>query len=298
MIVNPIAGRRRRGLVAESLALLRARGLEITERDTAGPDHARALARSAAEEAGDVVVVAGGDGTVNEAANGLVEAAASSGRRLPLAILPLGTANVLAHEIGLPVRPDAIARAIAEGVPTPITLGRAKAEAVRPRCFVLMAGVGFDAHVVEGIDLNLKRRIGKGAYVWESLRQLVGFGFPRYRVLVDGVEHSAASAIIANARCYAGPYVVAPHAGLTETGFQVLLFERGGAVTVARSAIALMRHRLSEMPGVTLLSAKHLRIEGPIADPVQGDGDTLARLPVDIEALPEALNLVMPPASL
>ena len=295
VIVNPIAGRRRRDLVVESLALLRARGLEVVERDTAGPDHARSLARAAAEEPGGLVVAAGGDGTINEAANGLFEAAVATGRRLPLAILPLGTANVLAHEIGLPLRADAVARTVAEGPPMPITLGRATPGGGAPRCFVLMAGVGFDAHVVEGISPALKRWLGKGAYVWESLRQLALFDVPRYRVEIDGVTQSAASVIVANARCYAGRYVVAPRAGLAEPGFEVLLFGRGGRLAVARSGLALLRDRLSALPEVELRNARRLRIEGPAGDPVQGDGDTLERLPIDIEAMPEAIDLVMPP---
>lgn len=298
VIVNPVAGRRKRDLVADSLELLRARGLEITERDTVGPDHARALARDAVGEPGDLLLVAGGDGTVNEAVNGLVEAAAATGRRLPLAILPLGTANVLAHEIGLQVRPDAIARTVAEGTARAVTLGRTTSAGAgsepAARCFVLMAGVGFDAHVVEGIDLELKKRVGKGAYVWESLRQLATFGFPRYRITIDGRLYDAASAIIANARCYAGPYVVAPAAGLTRPGLQVLVFRRGGPLAVARSAVAMLRNRLSSLPDVSIVEASRIRIEGPEGDPVQGDGDTLARLSIDIEALPGALDLVMP----
>ena len=302
-MLNPVAGRRNRALVQGVLQQLRSRGVEVALRETGGPGDAAALAREAARESlkgagDDLLVVAGGDGTINEAVNGLVVAGGpGAGSALPLAIIPLGTANVLAHEIGLATRREAVAGAIATGPVRRISLGRARAAGAPTRCFILMAGVGFDAHVVEGVDLGLKRRIGKGAYVWESLRQIVGFDFPDYRITLDGRTVTASSAIIANARSYAGPFVAAPEASLASPGFQVLLFRRGGALAVARSALALFRNALHRLPEVTLLEGRRIRIEGPAGDPVQGDGDTLTRLPVEIETLPDALDLVVPGAS-
>ena len=306
VVLNPVAGRRNRSLVQGALQHLRARGLEIVLRETGGPGHASALAREAAQEAlaggeSDLLVVAGGDGTINEAVNGLVEAGgphhSGQGSALPMAIIPLGTANVLAHEIGLATRTEAVAGTIAAGPILRVSLGRASAAGTPARCFILMAGVGFDAHVVEGVDLGLKRRIGKGAYIWESLRQIVGFGFPDYRITVDGRAVTASSAIIANARSYAGPFVAAPDASLANPGFQILVFRRGGAMAVARSALALFRNALHRLPEVTLLEGQRIRIEGPTGDPVQGDGDTLTRLPVEIETLADALDLVVPGVS-
>ena len=104
------------------------------------------------------MVVAGGDGTVNETINGL----ARSG--LPLALIPLGTANVLAAEIGLQTDPAAVARCVAFGQPRPIALGAANG-----RRFILMAGAGFDANVVAGVSVPMKRWLGKGAYILSSL---------------------------------------------------------------------------------------------------------------------------------
>ena len=302
LVINPVAGRRNSGLVRGVLQALERRGLEVELRETGGPGHAQSIARQTAGEtageAPDLLVVAGGDGTINEAVNGLVGAEAGMpGAEMPLAIVPLGTANVLAHEIGLARQAESIAETIANGGARRISLGRAKTEGAAARCFILMAGVGFDAHVVEGVDLGLKRLIGKGAYVWESLRQVAAFGFPSYHILVDGRAFTGSSAIIANGRSYAGPFVAAPDASLAVPGFQVLLFQRAGAMAVARSAAALFRNALHELPEVTLIEGQRIRIEGPIGDPVQGDGDTLSSLPVDIEVLPEALDLVMPAAA-
>ena len=305
LVVNPVAGRRNPSLVQGVVEALRGRGLEVELRETGGPGDAWALARDAGlatanGAAPDLLVVAGGDGTINEAANGLVESnrvGAGHTGNLPMAIIPLGTANVLAHEIGLKARANRGAEAILSGPAQRVSIGQARAEDAAPRCFILMAGVGFDAHVVEGVDLGLKRRIGKGAYVWAGLRQIFGFDFPDYRITIDGRDYAGSSAIIANARSYAGPYIAAPEASLASPGFQVLLFKRAGALAVARGTIALFNDALHRLPEVTLIEGRKIRIEGPAGDPVQGDGDTLARLPVEIEMLPEALELVMPAAA-
>ncbi len=149
VILNPTAGRSHRGRFRATLERLRALGCDITLRETVAAGEASALARAADPAAFDGVVAAGGDGTVNEVINGLI------GTPLPLALLPLGTANVLAAEIGLGLAPDTVARAIVEGPQRPIACGRAG-----DRHFTQMAGVGFDAQVVEHVDLALKRRIG------------------------------------------------------------------------------------------------------------------------------------------
>ena len=249
------------------------------------------MARTAAALEVDLLVVAGGDGTITEAVNGLIGPGAGA-EPPPLAVLPLGTANALAAEIGLDLDPETIARTIALGRPVPVSLGRAN-----DRLFTMMAGVGFDAHVVEAVSLDLKRLIGKGAYVWESARALRRFAFPGYRVRLDGEDHEAASVIVAKGHFYGGRFVCAPEARLAEPLFRVCLFTRPGAWNVLRYAAALGLGRLGRLPDYKVLPARELRIEGPEGDPVQGDGDVIARLPVRIRVLPEALRIVMPPES-
>ena len=281
VILNPTAGRRHRGRFRATLDRLRARGCAITLRETKAAGEASELARAADPAAFDGVVAAGGDGTVNEVINGLI------GIPLPLALLPLGTANVLAAEIGLGLAPDSVARAIVEGPRRRIACGRAG-----DRFFTQMAGVGFDAQVVEHVDLALKRRIGKAAYVFEALRQAVRFGFPTYQVTADGESFSAASVIVAKGKHYAGRYLLAPEASIEDPVFQVCLFERGGPLAVARYALALQTGRLPGRGDLRRIPARRVTIEGPIGDPVQGDGDTIARLPVEIAIVPDAIDLV------
>jgi diacylglycerol kinase (ATP) len=285
IIFNPAAGLRRRRRLEAVLKRLRARGCEASVRETTGPGDAERFAAEADPARYDVLVVAGGDGTVNEAINGLGDL------RLPLAILPLGTANVLAHEIGLATDPDSVAAAIARGAPRPVTLGAANG-----RRFVLMAGAGFDAHVVATVRTPIKRWLGKGAYALAMLRQLLAFGFPIYQVSIDGAVRQAGSVLIANGRFYAGRFVAAPAADLQAPVFEVCLFERSGRLAAIGYALALFTGLLPRLASYRILPATRIQIEGTPGEPVQADGDIIATLPARIEVLPRALELVFPPA--
>jgi diacylglycerol kinase (ATP) len=286
VIYNPKAGPRRRQRFVAVCERLQALGCTLEVRETTCAGAARHLAAAIAPGDHDRVVVAGGDGTINEAVNGLRADAP------PLAILPLGTANVLAAEIGLATDPDTIARAIAFGQPRPISLGRANG-----RRFVLMAGVGFDAHVVHGLHPGLKRRLGKGAYALGFAREWLRYPFPEFRVTVDGTPLRAASVIVANARHYGGHYVAAPHASLEAPSFEVCLFTRGGRWPALAAGLALLRDRLPEAPGYAVVRGSEVEVAGPAGDPVQADGEIVAALDLQITIEPAALHLIFPPGA-
>lgn len=268
---------------------LRAAGADLRVLPTAARGDAERFARNLDPARCDRLAVAGGDGTVNEVINGLAVHPAPP----PVAIIPMGTANVLAHEIGLAVEPDAVAATVLSGEATAITLGVANG-----RRFILMAGAGFDAAVVERVHPALKRRFGKAAYWWASFCIAFRFAYRPYTVIIDGSERQAYSVIAANARHYAGPYVVAPRAGLATPTLDICLFRRGGLRAVVCYGQALLRNRLAERDDITIVSASRVTIRqtGNRTEPVQGDGDVIATLPVEIQALPNALNLVMPSA--
>ena len=281
VVFNPAAGQRKARRLARALALLSRGGSPPELARTMARGDAEALARRA--PLGRTVIVAGGDGTVNEAVNGRL---ASGGGRL--AVIPLGTANVLAAELGIDSLAQAAAAA-AGGRPLACRPGIANG-----RAFLLMAGAGFDAHVVAGVSPRLKRALGKGAYVLEMLRQLFRFSFPAYRVRVDGVVHEAASVVVARGRFYGGRFVLAPAARLERAALHVCLFRRGGPWRAIRYAVALALGRLPWLADVEILRGERIEIEGPPGDPVQGDGDIIARLPVAIELSPVALELMRP----
>ena len=286
VIYNPAAGQWRRRRLRATLKCLGRLGCTVILQETMrqGDAEARATALSTADC--DVVVAAGGDGTINEVANGLIKA---TGPVPPLAIIPLGTANVLAQEIGLHGSPEGIARAIVRGSRLTAHLGQANG-----RRFLMMAGVGFDAHVVANVDLALKRRTGKLAYVLETLLQGVRYGFPPCRVEVDGRRFEACSVVVCNGRHYGGPFVAAPRASLAEPAFEVCLLQKGGWTHVLRYGFALVAGRLSALPDVRIETGRTVRIEGQAGLPVQGDGDIIATLPVEISVCERTLDLIVP----
>lgn len=252
-------------------------------RETAGPGAAENIARQASNEDFHAIVVAGGDGTINEAVNGLV------GTDMPMAVIPLGTANVLAAEIGLSSNSTNVARTIISGTAKPAHLGL-----VNGRHFILMAGIGFDAHVVKNVRPQMKRRFGKGAYVLETLRALSTFTFQTYHLNLDGQDWQAASAIIANGHYYGGRFVCAPDASLDQTDLHCCLFAKPGRWNTMRYAGGLLTGTLGSFPDVHVVPARKIIIDGPPADPVQGDGDILAVLPATIQAAPQTINIIRP----
>lgn len=259
--------------------------MDVRETTAAGDAHA--IAKAA--EGVDVVAVAGGDGTINEAANGLLQSADAPA----LAVIPLGTANVFAAEIGfIDMSPEAAADTIIDG-----RIRRANVGTANGRVFCQMAGIGFDADVVAGVDARLKRRIGKGAYVWESVRRFFRYRKRLFSLEIDGSRLEASSVIVANGHYYAGRYVCAPTASVDDAEFQVCLFRNAGRVHVVRYGLGLLRGRLQHYPDFEIVRGRRLRVwasDGGADDPVQGDGDVITRLPVDIALGAEPLTIVSP----
>ncbi len=300
LILNPIAGRRRRDLVDAVVARVRAEGWTVDVAETTAEGDACRLAETCDAGRYKVIAVAGGDGTINEVVNGLSRRSATAP---PLAIVPLGTANVLAHELGLGFSAQSVAHTMTAGRELLVWPGEANGSetlADPPRCFSLMAGVGFDAMVVAGVTAPLKRRWGRGAYVWRALVEARRYRPVRYAVEVDGEAYEAATVIVTRARHYAGPYVVAPEAALDEPLLHVGLFERWGRMHALRFGVALLRGALPRTPGYRVLTGRRVRIS--VTDnagerrrqPVQIDGDDALTLPVSIGLAPRGVRVLRP----
>lgn len=286
IVFNPIAGGGKQQFLQRVVNRLSAGGHEVVMRATTRAGDAEEYAYEHDDERHGVLAVAGGDGTINEAANGLMK---SGGGRF--AIIPLGTANVLAREIGLKITPEAVADTIVGGRERTIYPGLANG-----RGFLLMSGFGFDAYVVEGVNSRLKSLIGKGAYVWGTLSGLFSFPFPAYQVQLDGAEHAVASGLAMKARHYAGPYIAAPQADMGKDSFEVVLFQKRGPLAALRYATALLRGRLHRQPDVLIAEGRSLVVSGPDGreGSLQADGDFIGALPVEITISRVPLQLLTP----
>jgi diacylglycerol kinase (ATP) len=292
IVFNPTAGARKRRKLERLMAQLQEGGAVLQLVETRAAGDAERIAAGLSREHCDVLAVAGGDGTVNEAVNGLMAAPHAD---LPaLAILPLGTANVLAREIGLGVDGPRAVAACLHGRKILLPMGRITCDS-GSRHFVMMAGVGFDAHVVRAIDKALKRRIGKFVYAVESARQLFGHKPILYRIDIDGALHQAASVIVSRGRFYAGSYLCAPEADIAHAALHACLFQKPGRLAVLRYGLALITNRLAMLSDYCVIRAERVTIIGPDDTPVQTDGDlSAASLPVRIDIAERPLAVLGP----
>ena len=283
VIHNPISGRRRGTFLKQVLGRLERAGCEIDVRQTGGRGDAEALARDADPERFSAVVVAGGDGTINEVINGLDK------RTLPLGLIPMGTANVLAAELSLPESAEGVADVLLAQRLRRICVGNASG-----RRFAMMAGVGFDAHVVANLNTGLKRLLGKGAYVLQCGLEFLRYRSTLYRLRVDNTEWEAASAVIANGHYYGGRFVCAPDARLDDPKLHVCMFGRAGRFHVIRYSSALLLGRLHKLPDVTVVPASRVMVVDSEGEPVQGDGDIIANLPAEISIDRDGIDVIVP----
>jgi len=281
-IYNPAAGRSRKVKFDDTVSAVRDMGCSVTAVATTAPGHAETIAREAGDEF-DAIAAGGGDGTINEVVNGL------PGKSLALGIIPLGTANVLADEIGLARTTKAIARTLAQGSVREIRVGR-----LNGRRFVMMAGAGFDADVVAGVSLALKKKLGPLAYVWQAGRQAFGTKLPGCGVTIDGVPYAAASAVACNGRRYGGPFVAAPAASLGDDCFHVVLMRGDGWLDIARYGVCLVLGVIGKLPDVRIVPGREILVQGVAGRPVQADGDIVATLPARISVDPEPVRLIFP----
>jgi len=274
--------RRSERRLREIVAALERRGCTAVVRRSLGIRDAERLAREAEPEF-DVIAAAGGDGTVNAVANGIGE------NSRPIAVLPLGSANVLARELGLPRRSEALAALLAEAPAGPVWPGR-----IGDRLFLMMAGVGFDAAVVAAVDPGLKRRIGRLAFLWAILLRLVRYRPPELSVRADGREYSAAALIAAKGRFYAGPFLIAPSGNLAEPTLDLVLFRDGGRIAAMRYLVALPLGRIPRLKSATSLKIRSASICAAEPVAVHADGEIVGELPLEIGVAARPLLLIRP----
>ncbi len=297
LISNPLAGRksaRRSQQIHEAVAILRGAGIATVMNFTSNPGDGERLARTAADSGCDLIIVCGGDGTINEVINGMAPA------QIPLAVLPSGTANIVAKDLGLPGSIVKAARQLPSWVPCRISLGRASWEEsgpLRQRYFLAVAGVGLDARIIGQLNLDLKLRLGVVAYGWEALRQTLRYSFPRFRCAVNGSHVSATFAVIQRSSRYAGWLRLAGPRSLHDPGFSCCLFESASQTRYLLYALAILTRTHHHLRDVRILngSCVHCSSENSENDIYfEVDGERTGRIPVTFEIVPDALTLLAP----
>ena len=263
----------------------------MTVAPTTGPATAGAIACSHITAGADLILAAGGDGTINEVAEGMVHS------QVPLGILPAGTANVLAMEMKLGTRLEAAAEKLEQCRPSRIAMGSLHAQnGGKSRHFLLMAGVGLDAHIVHHVNPALKARTGKFAY-WVAGWSLLGRRLPEFSVDVDGKRTQCSFALLSRVRNYGGDFEIARSVTLFDDDFEAVLFEGKSSLRYVPYFVGLAANRLQGMKGVTVMRARQVSLARPedARVYVQVDGESAGHLPADIHIVPQALTLLVPP---
>ena len=281
------AGGRR--LVEGVLNALARAGHQVTVQPTTAPNVATGLARHSVAAGADLIVVLGGDGTINEVAEGMI------GSRIPLGILPGGTANVLACELGLTGKPESVAGRLAELEPRRIAVGRVHCAGVDPRHFLAMAGVGLDAHIVYGMSAGAKKRWGKLAYWAGGFSQLTRT-LEVFDVEIEGRTYRSSFALLTKVRNYGGDLEIARRVSILDDQFEVVLFAGSSPGRYLKYLTGVAANRLEGMSGVTILRARKacFRAEAGERVHVQIDGEYAGQLPGLVEIAPDALTLLIP----
>ncbi|WP_122519429.1 diacylglycerol/lipid kinase family protein [Pannonibacter phragmitetus] len=283
ILANPASGGYRPRLLQDIAARLEARGCTVTIRLTRRAGEIGEICADPALRTG-ILAVAGGDGSVNEAIRGFQQNTAAATPEL--AVIPCGTANVLAAELKLPRSAEGIARMMLQRRSVPLHYGLANG-----RPFVLMASAGFDAEVVHAVPLALKRRLGKLAYVLTALD--IAFSRHGEDLLVrigDEAENGAEAgrtltcrlAVVTKARHYGGPFVICPDGGVTRPGLHLLALEKDTPLAALRFGLALLTGRLHKTKGVTLVPVNSLTLTSRRAVPAQIDGDPFGVTPLTL----------------
>ncbi|MBA3515998.1 MAG: diacylglycerol kinase family lipid kinase [Pyrinomonadaceae bacterium] len=291
LILNPKTGRyasRRLPAIEDICSQLSSEGLEVELVATRGPGDATRIAAEAARKSIGDVIVAGGDGTINEALQGLV------GTPARLGILPRGTANVLARELGLPLDCRRAAGVIVHGNRLRVHVGCAFDErSGSKRYFLLMAGIGLDASVVRRVHPGLKKRFGKGAFWFSGLSYLAHWKPKPFQIEVEGRSFTATFVTIGKAASYGGDLAVTPRAQLDRPDFEICVIETHSRLRY----LYLLSHAMrSGFPqggrGVHFLRATRARATGEVA--VQVDGEFIGNLPMTFEIAAEAIEVIVP----
>ncbi len=318
LIYNPSGGQLvARHELEEVVAFLGRCGWAVACRETNEPMQAAELARHAAKTGAKVVIAAGGDGTVNEVANGLL------GTDAALGVLPLGTTNVWALQMGIPslnplLRNPTVAKWFAdmeERIARPLPAnyfrrvlldaahvlveGRTVAVDVgeiSSRCFLLWAGIGLDAAVVECISPKEKRSLGSWAYFLSALETARRYSSTDVRLCLDGrvIEVSTPLIVVSNIQLYGGMMPIGAKARVNDAKLDVCVFEGDGFFTFVQHALKVLSRQHLRDPRVEYYQCSEIAIQAAHRLPVHVDGEPLTETPVAIRTIPSALKVIVP----
>ncbi len=292
VILNPAARGHKAGRFHHSLDRIAAASVV---RKTSAPGMARQLATDAVAEGFDTIIAAGGDGTLNEVLNGLADVPEGFAR-VRLGILPLGTVNVFARELGLPLAPEVAWAALQRAGESHIDVGcfeHHSSGETRRDYFVQLAGAGLDARAIEGVSGPLKKRLGPLAYVLAGLRALLAQP-AAITVVAGGQTISGQLVLIGNGRLYGGPFRLFPRADPRDGLLEVCVFPRANVWTLLRCGGPLLFSKKLPEAAVLRLRAGALKLSAARPTRFEVDGELGGHLPATVSVSQQRLRILLP----
>lgn len=280
LVYNPKAGRAALGEEGLELIVERLRELEI-DAEVQHSSNGQKRRLNLAEK--DLLIVCGGDGTIHDTLQDAIEAA------VPMAIVPIGTANVLARELSIPRDPLAALQVLRTGRTRKLHLGKADG-----RYFHLMAGVGLDGYLLRQVGPSLKRFLGVGAFWITGFLRFWSYSMPVFQVKIGEELHTATFAVISNSRLYGGHLRVTPQANVFDDTLDVCLFSARNHFRYLKYLWGSLRGKHLSYPDVVYRKTRELEVTGGPNVVVQLDGELAGTLPRHFEMASETLDVYVP----
>jgi YegS/Rv2252/BmrU family lipid kinase len=302
MLYNPLSGRRhgrRVNDVESAQAVLRAGGVEATSAATAGPGDAAEQVKQAIRDGCDTVFACGGDGTVHDVVQGLI------GSDTALGIIPLGTANSLANDLGLPLSPMGSAQAALNAKPRRIAVGRVAYQDFQggknARYFTVTAGVGVDAHLFYKLNPMAKRHLGMAAYYAKATRLWLTHKMEEFVIEMEGEPSRSAEVsqlLAVRIRHFGGVLrELAPGASLDRDDLRLVLFHTRNRAAYLGYVLRGLLGANWQIPGIELVHAERVNCRSRVESSrifVEADGELLGTLPAEISVVTDALTILVP----
>lgn len=284
LIANPKAKRFSERGLSKAVDILSTKGFDVEVKETSFKGEAEILARDLSHDY-NIIIAAGGDGTFNEVINGLALT------ETKMAILPMGTTNVLAKELNIEEDVDGAIMRIINGREHVLSIGSITLQSPSiSRYFCLMAGIGFDGEAVYGCNETLKKFLGKGAYILSGLKILLRYAPEPLTFNFDSMVKKGYSAIIGKASKYGGHFKITPDANLFKPDLYIFLMHNRKRMDILRYFLAIILGRHRSLKDITYSRAKEINIEGRAK--VQIDGDFIGHTPATIRVIPDAIRMV------
>ena len=288
LISNPAARGATINKFDSASKFLEEKGFNVKLLLTEKSGNATYLAQEAVKEKPYAIVAAGGDGTINEVINGMVRS------DVPLALLPLGTTNVLAKELGIPEEMTAALNTAISKAPRTVNLGRIElnpdTDFAHSRYFCLMAGIGFDGKAVSEVNPAIKRKSGKAAYILSGLKNLLHYAPNQLFYNIDGKELTGFASITGKSSRYGGNFKITPDADLADPALYTCIFQGKKRSDLIRYVFRTITGSLFKEKDIVYLKSTSVEVHGSAH--IQVDGDYIGVTPANITVERDALQII------